>query len=193
MTLEEQLIVRSGGSCELCKSKNALSVYSLPPERKQQVECCIHICEKCQQQIEKREELAPGHWTCLRETMWSDVPPVQIQSWRLLNRLKNESWASEALEIYYLDDELLETAKASGDHLETSTDTFHRDCNGVILQAGDSVTLIKSLDVKGSQINAKIGTVVKNIRLVSDNNEQIEGKIEGQQIVILTKFVRKAG
>ena len=57
----------------------------------------------------------------------------------------------------------------------------------------DSVTLIKSLDVKGSQINAKIGTVVKNIKIVADNTEQIEGKIEGQQIVILTKFVRKSG
>ena len=64
--------------------------------------------------------------------------------------------------------------------------------NGVKLATGDSVTLIKSLDVKGSQINAKIGTVVKNIKLVADNTAQIEGKIEGQQIVILTKFVRKS-
>jgi protein PhnA len=62
----------------------------------------------------------------------------------------------------------------------------------VVLKTGDSVTLIKSLDVKGSQINAKIGTVVKNIRIVADNTEQIEGKIEGQQIVILTKFIKKA-
>jgi len=51
--------------------------------------------------------------------------------------------------------------------------------------------LTKSLDVKGSQINARIGTTVKNIKLVPDNTEQIEGKIEGQQIVILTKYVRK--
>lgn len=66
-----------------------------------------------------------------------------------------------------------------------------RDCNGALLNTGDTITLIKSIDVKGSQINAKIGTVVKNIRIVADNTEQIEGKIEGQQIVILTKFVRK--
>ena len=38
---------------------------------------------------------------------------------------------------------------------------------------------------------AKMGTVVKNIRIVEDNTEQIEGRIEGQQIVILTKYVRK--
>jgi len=193
MTLEEQLIERSGGACELCSSKTTLSVFSLPPERKQQVDSCVHICEKCQQQIEKREEMDPGHWGCLRESMWSEAAPVQIISWRLLNRLKNESWASDALEILYLDDDLLEVAKASGDHIESSTDSFHRDCNGVILQGGDSIALIKSLDVKGSQVNAKIGTVVKGIRLVADNTEQIEGKIEGQQIVILTKFVRKSG
>jgi protein PhnA len=36
-----------------------------------------------------------------------------------------------------------------------------------------------------------MGTVVKNIRLVENNTEQIEGKIEGQVIVILTKYVRK--
>ena len=62
----------------------------------------------------------------------------------------------------------------------------------MMLRAGDSVTLIKTLDVRGSQISAKIGTAVKNIKLVSDNTAQIEGRIEGQQIVILTKFVRKA-
>ena len=53
------------------------------------------------------------------------------------------------------------------------------------------MNLIKDLDVKGSTLNAKIGTAVRNIRLVHDNHEQIEGKIEGQSIVILTKFVKK--
>ena len=59
------------------------------------------------------------------------------------------------------------------------------------MQTGDTVTLTKSLDVKGTSLNAKLGTVVKNIRLVEENTEQIEGKIEGQVIVILTKYVRK--
>ena len=95
--------------------------------------------------------------------------------------------------MLYLDDETLEWAKSSGDHLDSVADDIHKDSNGAQLRTGDSVTLIKSLDVKGSQINAKIGTVVKNIKIVADNTEQIEGKIEGQQIVILTKFVRKSG
>ena len=66
-----------------------------------------------------------------------------------------------------------------------------REVAKIALQTGDSVVLIKSLDVKGSTLNAKMGTVVKNIRLVEENTEQIEGKIEGQTIVILTKYVRK--
>ena len=82
-------------------------------------------------------------------------------------------------------------AKATGDHENDSTVELHRDSNGHVLQNGDSVVLIKSLDVKGSTLNAKMGTVVKNIRLVPDNTAQIEGRVEGQLIVILTQYVRK--
>jgi protein PhnA len=95
--------------------------------------------------------------------------------------------------MLYLDDENLAWAKATGDHENDASVDLHRDANGNILQHGDSVILTKSLDVKGTSLNAKMGTVVKNIRLVHDNTEQIEGKIEGQTIVILTKFVRKQG
>ena len=69
----------------------------------------------------------------------------------------------------------------------------NRDCNGASLRAGGTLVLTGSLDVKGSTLNAKMGTVVKNIRLAEENTEQIEGKIEGQTIVILTKYVRKQG
>jgi protein PhnA len=70
---------------------------------------------------------------------------------------------------------------------------LHKDANGNLLQTGETIILTKSLDVKGTSMNAKMGTVVKNIRLVPENTEQIEGKIEGQVIVILTKYVRKQG
>jgi protein PhnA len=109
----------------------------------------------------------------------------------MLNRLKNESWASDNLDMLFLDEETLVWAKATGDHDNDSAVDLHKDCNGVILQTGDTVVLTKSLDVKGSTLNAKMGTVVKNIRIVEENTEQIEGKIEGQVIVILTKYVRK--
>ena len=93
--------------------------------------------------------------------------------------------------MMYLDDEKLAWAKAAGDEDDDGTVDLHKDAYGEVLQNGDTVILTKSLDVKGSSLNAKLGTVVKNIRLVPENTEQIEGKIEGQQIVILTKYVRK--
>jgi protein PhnA len=123
--------------------------------------------------------------------MWSEVPAVQVVAWRLLSRLSSESWAVDAKDMLYFDDETLAWAKATGDHENSSEIEFHKDSNGNLLQNGDSVVLIKSLDVKGSSLNAKLGTVVRNIRLVHDNTEQIEGKIEGQTIVILTKYLRK--
>jgi len=123
--------------------------------------------------------------------MWSEVPAVQVAAWRMLNRLKNEGWASEALDILYLDDDTLEWAKQTGDHENDGYVEFHLDSIGQQLFDGDSVVLTKTLDVKGSSIRATLGTVVKNIRLVFDNTEQIEGKIDGQTIVILTKYLRK--
>jgi protein PhnA len=192
MSFELQLKERSGNTCELCESTTNLTSYRVPPSENSSPDTCIFVCEKCLAQLEKREDLDTKHWTCLSSSMWSEVPVVQVVSWRMLNRMKNETWAADLIDQMYLDEDNMQWAKATGDHLETDGDDVHRDSNGMILKTGDSVTLIKSLDVKGSQINAKIGTVVKNIRIVADNTEQIEGKIEGQQIVILTKFVRKA-
>ena len=191
MKLEEELQIRSNNSCELCGSANQLVVYGIPPMGGAIADKNIYICEKCLQQLDKKEELDLKHWTCLNTSMWSEVVAVQVVAWRMLNRLKNETWAADALDMMYLDDDTLEWAKASNDHLDKGDDDMHRDCNGTLLNSGDSITLIKTLEVKGSQIQAKIGTVVKNIKLVADNTAHIEGKIEGQQIVILTKFVRK--
>jgi protein PhnA len=67
----------------------------------------------------------------------------------------------------------------------------HRDSNGAVLAQGDSVVLIKDLVVKGANFTAKRGTVVRGISLVSDTASQIEGRVEGQRIVLLTEFVKK--
>ncbi len=191
MKLDDLLLEKSGNKCELCKSETSLALYQVPPQDQSNADNTILICNKCLVQIEKREELDSTHWNCLTEAMWSEVPGVQVAAWRMLNRLRNESWAADNLDMMYLDDERLAWAKATGDHENDGSVDLHRDCNGAQLQSGDSVVLIKSLDVKGSTLNAKMGTVVKNIRLVEDNTEQIEGKVEGQTIVILTKYVRK--
>lgn len=66
-----------------------------------------------------------------------------------------------------------------------------RDSNGNILQDGDNVTVIKDLKVKGSSSVIKRGTVVKNIRLTDDEDE-IEGKVNKEQMVLRTEFLKKA-
>lgn len=192
MKLEELLKQRSGNVCELSGDTESLMIYEVPPAQNTGADGSILISEKCLNQIEKKEELDNNFWqNFLLTSMWSEVPAVQVVSWRMLNRFRNESWAADALDMMYLDDESLEWAKATGDHTGDGTIEFHKDSNGNILQNGDTVTLIKDLDVKGSTLNAKIGTAVRNIRLVHDNHEQIEGKIDGQMIVILTKYVKK--
>jgi protein PhnA len=191
MKLDEQLQKRSENQCELCKSAEALKIYDVPPSSGTDADNAMLICNICRTQLEKKAELDSNHWRFLSETMWSEVPGIQVVSWRMLHRLKQESWAMESLDMMYLDDERLAWAKATGDHENDAAVELHRDCNGQVLQEGDAVVLIKSLDVKGSTLNAKMGTVVKNIRLVENNTGQIEGKIEGQVIVILTQYVRK--
>ena len=191
MTMEQEVINRSGDQCELCGSEKDLSIYEVSHSTGKYAENCVMICNKCLAQVDKKEEPDPSHWSKLGETMWSEVPAVQVISWRMLNRFRNESWAADLLDMFYMDDQRLAWAKAAGDHENDSNVELHRDCNGQQLQSGDTVVLIKSLDVKGSTLNAKLGTVVKNIRIVEDNKEQIEGRIEGQVIVILTKYVRK--
>jgi protein PhnA len=192
MKQDDLLILRSGNQCELCAATEGLSVYEVPPSTGN-MEDAVLVCPKCLAQIEKKEELDSAHWHCLTTSMWSEVPAVQVMAWRMLNRLRDQSWAAENIEMLYMDEKHLAWAKATGDHENDGSVELHKDCFGAPLQNGDNVVLTKSLDVKGSTITAKLGTVVRNIRLVPDNVEQIEGKVDGQQIVILTKYVRKQG
>jgi len=137
-----------------------------------------------QMQSANRQKIAldEGHWKCLNESMWSEVPGVQVVAWRMLNRLRSETWAADLLDMLYLDDEKLAWAKATGDHENDGSVDLHLDANGNQLLQGDTVILTKSLDVKGSTLNAKMGTVVKNIRLVEENTTQIEGKSKGRPL-----------
>jgi len=191
MILEQQLSQRSQSECEICKSGDALELYAVPPQTAKTEDNCIMICGTCKSQIEKAEEMDKNHWRCLTASMWSEVPAVQVVTWRMLNRLSAEGWAADNLDTMYLDDDMLAWAKAGKDDQAAEVAEVHKDALGSPLLPGDSVVLTKTLDVKGSSLNAKLGTVVKNIRLVEDNTDQIEGRIEGQVIVILTKYVRK--
>ena len=67
-----------------------------------------------------------------------------------------------------------------------------KDANGNVLQDGDSVTVIKDLKVKGSSLVVKVGTKVKNIRLVAGDHD-IDCKIDGIGAMKLkSEFVKKA-
>lgn len=66
-----------------------------------------------------------------------------------------------------------------------------KDSNGNVLNTGDSVSVIKSLKVKGLSTDIKRGQVVKNIRL-TDNDKEIEGKVNGTLLVLKTEFLKKA-
>jgi protein PhnA len=191
MKVETLVLQRSNQTCELCNDAENVQPYAVMPQDYATAENTAGLCDSCRQQLDKKVPLNAAHWMPLKDTMWSEVPCVQVLAWRMLHRLKNESWAADLLDMLYLDDDNLQWAKAMGDHENDAELQFHVDSNGHQLQDGDSVVLIKSLDVKGSTLNAKMGTVVKNIRLVNNNTEQIEGKIEGQVIVILTKYTRK--
>lgn len=66
-----------------------------------------------------------------------------------------------------------------------------RDCNGNVLAAGDTVTVIKDLKVKGSSLVVKVGTKVKGIRLVEGDHD-IDCKIDGIGAMGLkSEFVKK--
>ena len=65
-----------------------------------------------------------------------------------------------------------------------------KDSNGNLLATGDTVVLIKTLDVKGSSVKLKQGTVIKKIRL-TDDEEEVDCKIDGVSIVLKTMYLRK--
>lgn len=93
--------------------------------------------------------------------------------------------------MLYLDEQTQAWADAVSDTADAAS-VPHRDANGALLQAGDTVTLVKDLPVKGAGFTAKRGTAVRGISLVADTPLHIEGRVNGQQIVILTEFVKKS-
>ncbi len=191
MSVEKDLIKRSNSVCELCGATDELSVYEIPSSPSNGADECVYICQNCKTQIEDPEKVDVNHWRCLNDSMWSTVPAVQVMAWRMLNRLKNEGWPQDLIDMMYLEEAALSWAKAAGDGEEGDDVIKHIDSNGVVLQPGDTVVLIKDLNVKGGGFTAKRGTAVRNISLVHDNPEHIEGRVNGQHIVILTQYVKK--
>lgn len=191
MTVEQSLQERSRQKCELCSNTTELSVYELPPNSDGTAEQCILTCEVCRTQINDPESVDPNHWRCLNDSMWSTVPAVQVMAWRMLHQLKSEGWPLDLLETLYLDEDTQRWAEALIVTDEGSEAGPTLDSNGIALNAGDNVTLIKDLVVKGGGFTAKRGTLVKNISLTS-NPKHVEGRVNGTLIVLVAGFLKKA-
>lgn len=194
MNIKDDLIARSGAVCELCESSDTLSVYNIPPVTEASADNSILLCKNCLEQITGAKPMDANHWRCLNKSMWNEVPAVQVMAWRLLDGLRHEGWPQDLLDMLYLDEEVLAWAKSGAESAQPGSEAtvVHKDSNGAVLSAGDTVVLTKDLDVKGASFTAKRGTAVRGITLVEDNPEQIEGRVNGQRIVILTKFVKKS-
>mgnify|MGYP003658401403 FL=1 len=186
MSIETTLHDRSESKCELCTSTDNLLVYPLPHSPDETANCAVLVCATCLGQIQDAAELDMKHWRCLNDAMWSTVPAVQVLAYRLLHKCSAESWAQDAIDMLYLDDE----TKAWADSGVADDREPTLDVNGVPLATGDAVTIIKDLDVKGANFTAKRGTPVRNIGL-SDNPLHIEGKVNGQRIVIIAAYTKK--
>src|SRR5436190_1199447 len=112
MALLEKLLSRSHSKCELCSSSEGLSLYEIPPVQKLDENTALIVCNTCKDQINNPANLDTNHWRCLNDSMWSEFQPVQVMAFRMLTQLKSEDWARDLLEQLYLDDSILEWAKA---------------------------------------------------------------------------------
>jgi protein PhnA len=186
--MQKQVEQRSGGKCEVCGNDQNIEIITIGPHQGLGADELICICSTCKTQYEGTDEIQEAHWRCLNDAMWSDVPSVKVLSYRMLNRLKHLGWSQDLLDMFYADEELIQWANSG---MVDESEPKHLDSNGILIQSGDTVTLIKDLEVKGAGFTAKRGTAVRNIRVVQDNHEHIEGKVNGQSIIILTKYVKK--
>jgi protein PhnA len=187
----EELKRRSGGCCELCGSSAGLGVLAVDPGVEGDASTSVVVCEVCGPGATSGEPLEGAHWFCLQQSIWSEVPAVQVLSFRLLHRMVGQAWAADLLAQVYLDDETRSWAERdlapAGEPSAVPVDS-----HGTPLADGDSVTLIKDLVVKGANFTAKRGTLVKNIRL-GDDPTHVEGRVDKVVIMLKTEFLKRAG
>jgi len=176
MSIDKNLLHRSGSRCELCGESSNLQAYKVEPRDEY-----ILICQLCASSIDNPTE-NPKHWYCLNNSMWSEIDGVKVVAFRVLNRLNEQ----DLVDMMYLEPEILDWAN-SGLRVEEIEPT--RDSNGTILKEGDSVTIIKDLVVKGAGFTAKQGTRVKNIHIA--DSKSIEGRVNGVRVVLLSKFLKR--
>ncbi|WP_105902014.1 PhnA domain-containing protein [Vibrio gangliei] len=188
MSTEATLLARCESKCELCSATSSLAPFVVAPHTQITVDHAVMICDTCRAQVESPEGMDVNHWRCLNDSMWSQVPQVQVLAWRQLTHLsrKGETWANELLDMMYLEDETKTWAEIGMDEDQEKP----RDVNGVELKKGDDVTIIKDLPIKGSSQVIKQGTVVRGISL-ADDPKLVSGKANGQSMYIIAEYCRK--
>ena len=105
MSIEQDLRSRSESKCELCGATDGLDIYIVAPKHGESADEAILACATCREQIDDPDKVDANHWRCLNDSMWSQVPAVQVLAWRQLKRLSGEVWAQDLLEMLYLDEE----------------------------------------------------------------------------------------
>lgn len=171
--------------CELCGTGSAAVAYAVSPRNHDAIENEVALCNTCNEYVEGQG--GGDHWQCLAGSIWNPEPAVQSLSYRLLYANRDKDWADELLQSVEPEESVVNWAMTAFEKKEV-----HLDSNGTELMHGDTVILTQGLNVKGANFMAPKGTIVRKIRLVADNTEQIEGKVNEQTIVILTKYVRKS-
>jgi len=167
--------------CELCGAQDNLNDFIVSGSSD---ETSVVLCSTCKEQIDSGE-LDENHFNCLNDSMWSESSAVKVLTFRLLNKLGRQ----DLVDMMYLEDAERSWAEAG---LESDDKLVYKDANGVTLQTGDTVVITKDLDVKGTGFTAKRGTAVRNIGLVPNDAEHIEGRVNGVKIHILTKYLKKS-
>lgn len=188
MSVSSALEERCESKCELCNAETSLTEHIVAPKTGESVDDVVALCLTCVNEFHLEDtQLNVDHWRCLNESIWNPTPAVQVMSFRILQRLKSQAWTQDLISSMYMDEATEEWANSGMDN-----EVVHKDSNGSILTSGDTVVLIKDLNVKGAGFTAKRGTAVRRISLVMDNPEHIQGRINDQTIIILTKFVKKS-
>jgi protein PhnA len=148
----------------------------------------VELCSECLEHLDTAKD-EPHYWNCLHGAVWSEKPAVKVLSARILHQISEQSFAQDLIDSLVLEDQWKKYVSPTSDADEGEVPTC--DSNGTPLIEGDSVTLIKDLDVKGAGFTAKRGTMVRNIHLTGDP-ALIEGKVNGSTIVLKTQFLKKA-
>ena len=170
--------------CELCGSSEDISVLELPVSDGSD-EQSIYVCANCKGQIESGD-LDENHFNCLNDAMWSEVPAAKIMSYILFNRMGRQ----DMIDMMYLEEDELNLAEQAVN--AEANKLVYKDANGVELHTGDSIVILKDLEVKGAGFTAKRGTTVTRISLAPGDAGHVEGRVNGTKIFIKTEFIKKA-